>query len=629
MRLLLINPRAPESFWSFRWAVDEILPRKRAVNPPLGLATLAALCPPSWDVDIVDENVEPVPTEPRADIVGICGMGVQFPRQRELLEQYRRRGYYVVAGGSFASLCPEQYADIADTVVAGEAEYIWPQFCADYEAGAPKALYKECGEVSLHDSPAPRYELLKLDRYAMVSLQFSRGCPFQCEFCDIIIMFGRKPRTKAPAQICRELDVLRERGVRNVFFVDDNFIGNKPLARELLRALAAYQREHDYNFRFGTEASLNLAQDEELMQLLREAHFQWVFIGIESPDPESLKETKKYQNTREDMLDSLRKIYAHAIDVFAGFIVGFDHDTIETFERQRQFITQSGIQVAMVGMLTALPRTPLYTRLAAEGRLVGEDTTDNTRLSTNVMPKQMTMEQLRAGYQELYARLLSDRGIGERIRSKLRHLRQPTGETGYSLRDQLKMAMRLFVRGVRPGGWGRWWAFARTAIAARPRQLPLVMSDWIAGLSMREYAQKYLLAARAAEIRVVERCTARLRKILGDAANISAELPNLSLTLRNAVDSSALARASRHLRRLLRKTRSSITLQVEACDAEALERLLGRLSRYGDRVSLSIAETMREMVDVDWSRFELVRVTASDERAAATRLSARSGLAAR
>ena len=612
MRLLLINPRAPESFWSFRWAVDEILPRKRAVNPPLGLATLAALTPSSWDVEIVDENVEAVPHEPRADVIGICGMGVQFPRQRELLEDYRRRGYYVVAGGSYASLCPEEYKTIADSVVAGEAEYIWPQFCADFEAGAPKALYKECGEVSLHDSPAPRYELLKLDKYAMVSLQFSRGCPFQCEFCDIIIMFGRKPRTKTPDQVCRELDVLRERGVRNVFFVDDNFIGNKPLARELLRAIAAYQREHDYKFRFDTEASLNLAQDEELMRLLREANFQWVFIGIESPDAESLKETKKFQNTREDMIASLRRIYENSIDIFAGFIVGFDHDTVETFERQRAFITQTGIQVAMVGMLTALPRTPLYARLAAEGRLVGENTSDNTRLSTNVMPKQMTMDEMRAGYQELYARLLSDRGIGERIASKLRHLRRPTGETGYSLRDQLRMAARLMLRGVRPGGFGRWWNFTRTALLATPRQLPLVMSDWIAGLSMREYAQKYLLAARAAEVRIIERYAARLRGVLGDALDVSFEQPQISLTLRNAFDSSALARAGRQLRRLLRKTRSSISLRIEACDARALERLLARLSRYGDRVSLSIAETMQEMVDVDWSRFELVRVRARE-----------------
>lgn len=216
MRLLLINPRAPESFWTFRWAVDRVLPGKRAVNPPLGLATLAALCPPHWEVEIVDENVEPIPSAPKADLIGVCGMGVQFPRQRELLTHFRERGYKVVAGGSYASLCPELYAEIADSVVAGEAEYIWPQFCRDFEEGTAKPLYKECGEVSLHDSPVPRFDLLKLKRYSMVSLQFSRGCPFRCEFCDIIIMFGRKPRTKAVSQIRAELDALRAHGVNNV-----------------------------------------------------------------------------------------------------------------------------------------------------------------------------------------------------------------------------------------------------------------------------------------------------------------------------------------------------------------------------------------------------------------------------
>ncbi|HEV8433668.1 MAG TPA: B12-binding domain-containing radical SAM protein, partial [Thermoanaerobaculia bacterium] len=215
MRLLLINPRAPESFWTFRWAVDRVLPDKRAINPPLGLATLAALSPESWEIEIVDENVEPIPTDPVADIIGVCGMGVQFARQRELLTHFRSRGFFVVAGGSYASLCPEAYEEIADAVIAGEAEYIWPEFCRDFEAGEAKPLYRECGEVSLHDSPPPRYDLLKLDRYAMVSLQFSRGCPFRCEFCDIIVMFGRKPRTKTPEQVCRELDVLRENGVRN------------------------------------------------------------------------------------------------------------------------------------------------------------------------------------------------------------------------------------------------------------------------------------------------------------------------------------------------------------------------------------------------------------------------------
>jgi radical SAM superfamily enzyme YgiQ (UPF0313 family) len=615
MRLLLINPRAPESFWTFRWAVDRVLPDKRAINPPLGLATLAALTPESWEVEIVDENVEPVPASPAADIIGICGMGVQFARQRELLTHFRSLGFFVVAGGSYASLCPESYAEIADAVIAGEAEYIWPQFCRDFEAGEPKPLYRECGEVSLHDSPPPRYDLLKLDRYAMVSLQFSRGCPFRCEFCDIIVMFGRKPRTKTPEQVCRELDVLRERGVRNVFFVDDNFIGNKPQARELLRAIHDYQKEHDYTFRFGTEASLNLAQDEELMTLMHEAHFQWVFIGIESPDEESLRETLKLQNTREDMQTSLHKIYQHGIDVFAGFIIGFDHDTPKTFDLQHDFIIQSGIQVAMVGLLTALPRTPLYARLEAEGRLLAGDASDNTRLSTNVIPKKMTMESLRAGYQELYGRLLSDRGVADRIRAKMRHLVPSGGNVGYSLGEQLKMATRLFIRGIVPGGWRRWWHFARSIANVTPRQLPLVLSDWVSGLSMRSYAERYILAVRDKEAtrfeRRIARIRARLANLIDDGAldltleNVRNALPSLSLTLRKKLDASALARAARYVTWLLRKTRATITLRIE-CDVAAAEELIERLSRYSDRVSLSLDQAVPAVARVDWSRFQVV-----------------------
>ena len=604
MRLLLINPRCPESFWSFRWALDEIVPGKRAVNPPLGLATLAALTPASWDVEIIDENVESVPRDPRADVIGICGMGVQFPRQRELLSYYRSRGYYVVAGGSYASLCPEEYAGIADSVVAGEAEYIWPRFCADFEAGAPQALYHERGEVSLHDSPTPRFDLLKLDRYTMVSLQFSRGCPFQCEFCDIIIMFGRKPRTKSTEQIIAELDRLRSLGAQNVFFVDDNFIGHKPQARALLHAIVEYQREHGTPFRFGTEASLNLAQDEEMMHLLRDANFQWVFIGIESPDPEALKETLKLQNLREDMLTSLRKLYANGIEIFAGFIVGFDHDTVATFERQHEFIRESGIQVAMIGLLTALPRTPLFARLAAEGRLVGTST-DNTRLSTNVIPKSMTTAEMITGYQGLYRRLLSDRGIADRIVNKMRHLAPIPRPLGYSAGELLRIAWRVAMRGLRPGGITRWWHFARTTLLAKPQHVGTVISDWIAGLSMRAYAERYVLDA-AYESRVAERTVARLRRFVPD---VSFELPNVSMTLQNVTDPPTLRRATRQLRRLLRKTKSTVTLHIESCDAAAVERLLRRLTRHGDRIFVSIGERLREIVDVDWSAFQVAAGT--------------------
>lgn len=345
MHLLLINPRFPESFWSSQWAVG-ILPGKRAVSPPLGLATLAALCPPDWRVEIIDENIEEVPLETGADIVGVCGMGVQFARQYELLKHYRSRGHYVLAGGSYTSLCPEYYASLADTVVAGEAEYIFPQFCRDFRHGEAKPLYHETGTVDLGDSPTPRFDLLKLDLYINACIQFSRGCPFRCEFCDIIVMFGRKPRVKSLAQIGRELDELNRLGARSVFFVDDNLIGNLPLAKKLLQFLTEYQERRNYCFEFGTEASLNMAQHPDLLALFQAANFGWVFIGIESTDVESLKETLKTQNLHEDILTSLRRIYSYGIDIMAGFIVGFDHDTEESFQRQYQFIMDAGIQAA-------------------------------------------------------------------------------------------------------------------------------------------------------------------------------------------------------------------------------------------------------------------------------------------
>ncbi|MGE5505081.1 MAG: radical SAM protein [Actinomycetota bacterium] len=501
MRLLLVNPEFPESFWTFRWAIEEVLPGKRAVNPPLGLATLAALCPPDWQVEIVDENVEALPLDCDADIVGVCGMGVQAKRQRELLAHYRARGHYVVAGGSYASLCPEEYVDHADTVVAGEAEYIWPAFCADYQRGRAKPLYRETGTVALGDSPVPRFDLLKLGLYSNVTLQYSRGCPFRCEFCDIIVMFGRKPRVKTTGQIGRELNELRRLGARNVFFVDDNLIGNRPQAKQLLRFLRDYQDRHGYAFSFGTEASLDMAQDPELLELFRAAGFGWVFIGIESPDPASLKETLKVQNLREDPLDAVRRIYAHGIDVLAGFIVGFDNDTLDTFDKQYSFITQAGIQSAMIGLLMALPRTPLHERMAREGRLRESETlADNTRPHTNIIPLRMDPAEMAAHYVKLYRRLLDDRAVAERIRNKLRHLVSPIYRSGYGFRDRAGILVRLVGKGILPGGPRRWAAFLGTFPFLRPSRLPLVAAEWIIALSMRAFAERHLSpTVRAAE----------------------------------------------------------------------------------------------------------------------------------
>jgi radical SAM superfamily enzyme YgiQ (UPF0313 family) len=619
MRLLLINPRFPDSFWSLRWAVNEILPRKRTVNPPLGLATLAALCPPHWDVSIIDENVEPIPLDPQADLIGVCGMGVQFQRQSELLAYYRSRGFFVVAGGSYASLCPEKYAERADTVVAGEAEYIWPRFCEDFEAGIPQALYRESGTVDLTASPVPRFDLLKLDLYGGASLQFSRGCPYRCEFCDIIVMFGRRPRVKSLEQVGRELDALRAQDVHRVFFVDDNLIGNRPQAKELLRFLAQYQARHGYLFSFGTEASLNLAADQELLRLFREANFSWVFIGIETPDEASLKETKKTQNVGGDILQSIQRIYANGIDVLAGFIIGFDNDTLDIFERQYQFIMASGIQSAMIGLLHALPRTPLYERLQKEGRLreYGEGC-DNTRVGTNIVPKQMPYAEMVVRYQQLYRRLLTDDAIAMRIVNKMRHLRAPIYTGGFTAADSLRIVWRLVAKGIFPGGPRRWWAFLRTFAGQRPGQLAMVVSDWIIGLSMADFVGRNFEAARE-EHRIADLLVGRVRKAIaqylegGRVGIVVGPGPalNVSLSLNSLHDGGFFARAARPLERLLRETRASLTLTIRSLHAphlEELQRLLARLARHGDRVSIVLDERLRALVPIDSSVFDLVLV---------------------
>ncbi len=619
VRILLINPRLPESFWSFRWAVERILPEKRAINPPLGLATLAALCPPHWEVTVVDENVETVPVAPRADIVGVCGMGVQVERQKELLAYYRARGHFVVAGGSYASLCPESYAGLAGSVVSGEAEYIWREFCRDFEAREVRALYREAGTVSLEDSPVPRFDLLKLDRYTTATLQFSRGCPYRCEFCDIIVMFGRRPRFKRPEQIGRELDELRRRGVRSVFFVDDNLIGNKPAAKALLRFLVEYQRTHDWRFSFGTEASINLAQDPQLLELFRAANFEWVFIGIESPDPVSLKETRKSQNLQEDALTSVRRVYAHGIDVLAGFIVGFDNDTLATFELQYRFIQASGIQAAMVGLLKALPKTPLWERLERENRLVADDAhSDNTKLGTNFVPKRMSHADMVGAYRALYERLFDDRAIATRVRAKLAWMGPPSYRRTYTSREVAIILWRLVARGLLPGGPRRVFHFLRSLPLAAPRQVPQAILDWIAALAMRDYVRRHFdtgarRTARADRLgKALARALARYvreGKVALSLERAAAHLPSFSLAVKDWPDRRFFACAARPLDRMLRHTSATLTLRIEAFrehERVHLERLLRRLTRHGDRISVIVSEGLRELVQVDSSRFHVV-----------------------
>lgn len=621
MKLLLINPKFPESFWSFKWAVNNVMPEDvKTINPPLGLATLAALCPSEWEIEIIDENIETIPLEPNADIIGICGMGVQFKRQKELISFYKNQGHFVVAGGSYASLCPEHFGDRADAVIAGEAEYIWRRFCEDFENGSPKKLYQETGEVSLEDSPTPRFDLLKIDKYQAVSLQFSRGCPFRCEFCDIIVMFGRKPRVKSFEQVGRELDELRKLGVTNVFFVDDNLIGNKPVAKKFMAYLRDYQKEHDYNFMFGTEASLNLSQDDELLDLFTQANFAWVFIGIESPDEESLKETLKFQNTRSDILSSVRHIYSYGIEVLAGFIIGFDNDTLKTFDLQYNFIQNSGISTSMIGLLTAVPKTPLYERLEKDGRLIKESSgTDNTKLGTNLIPLGMGYDEMVEGYRKLYYRLLDDRVIAERIKNKSKHMPKPLFRSTYSYRDQLRAITRILVRGIIPGGPRRIMSFLSTIPLRNPSHIPHILQDWVVGIAMKDYVDRHFIKefdeTNDLAVNHVETIEKSFEPYLNKGAleisldRVKNTAVSLSISIKGIVGTDFFQNVAPHLESILRNTPSSIRFNIDEHNEQQnahLNRLFSRLSCYGDRIYIAVHEKWRNKVAVDSSVFNLV-----------------------
>ncbi|MBW1686121.1 MAG: B12-binding domain-containing radical SAM protein [Deltaproteobacteria bacterium] len=404
MRIHLVSPRNPESFWTMNRILRTL--GKRCVFPNLALPTLAGLTPERHEVTFCDENVEEVDFDVEADLVGITGYMVHRQRMFELIDGFRARGKLVAVGGPCATLCPEEFEGKVDILFVGEAEETWEPFLADFESGSWEKVYRTEKLPDLRKTPVPRYELLRMDRYRTMPMQFSRGCPFECEFCDIIVMYGRKPRTKSVACAMAEVERLHELGVTNAFLVDDNFIGNRARAKEFLRELAAWQVAHRYPLRFMTEVSLNLSRDDELLELLRAAHFQMLFIGIESPRHSSLAEAGKSQNARDDMLQAVHKIQSYGFEVDAGMIVGFDSDDPDVFEEQFRFIQEARIPISMTGLLNAnaMPKTPLHERISRAGRLLAETTGDQFVFS-NIIPAGMTRLELYEGYRRLLRRL--------------------------------------------------------------------------------------------------------------------------------------------------------------------------------------------------------------------------------
>jgi radical SAM superfamily enzyme YgiQ (UPF0313 family) len=422
--IVLINPRFELSFWGLEYALP--LFGKKANMPVGALPLLAALTPGEHHVTLIDECVEEIDFDraARSDIVGLTGMIVQRARMVEVLTELKRRGAFTVVGGPWVSVQEDYFGDLADVIFVGEAEETWPLFLREWADGRHAARYEQAERTDMTRVPASRFDLLKMDRYMFGSLQFSRGCPFQCEFCDIIVTFGRRPRLKTGAQVLAELEALLALGTRIVFIVDDNLIGNKKAVKVLLRDVAAWQRARNYPLSFFTEASLDLAEDAELMGLMVEANIAHVFVGIESPNEASLRETKKFQNVRkgDSIVGRVHAIQRAGLEVYCGMIVGFDNDGPGVFEAHLEFLRQARIGHAMVGMLYAIPKTPLHERLRREGRL---DPADWSEYGTNVVPLRMTREELREGYRKVMRELYEPGAFFERVEELYLRARMP------------------------------------------------------------------------------------------------------------------------------------------------------------------------------------------------------------
>jgi radical SAM superfamily enzyme YgiQ (UPF0313 family) len=491
MKILLINPEFPDTYWSFRHALP--FERKRCAFPPLGLLTVSALLPKQWERRLVDLNVRSLKASDIewADMVFVTGMLVQKESLHEAVRRCKAKGKRVVLGGPYVTTTIEDLPD-ADHIFIGEAESTLPQFIDDLERGETKKSYKALERPPLSTTPVADFHLADMKRYSAMSVQYSRGCPFNCEFCDIIEIYGRVPRTKSNQQILAELDALLRLGWRGtVFIVDDNFIGNKKNVRLLMPDLAAWQERNGHPFSFLTEASVNLADDHELLADMQHAGFRRVFLGIETPVEESLKEAQKTQN-RGNLLDSVKRIQSYGMEVMAGFIVGFDNDPADIFERQIDFIRESAIPLAMVGLLTALPDTQLWRRLEKEGRLLGESSGNNTNCALNFVPK-MDAALLVEGYQSIMRTIYKPSEYYHRALESLKRTTQMGSEPArFDVFAALMAFSRvLFKLGVMDRERKEFWRFLARTVARHRDQFPQSMRLAAMGYHFRKLNEAY------------------------------------------------------------------------------------------------------------------------------------------
>lgn len=466
MNILFVYPRVSETFWSFKHALRVV--RKKAAFPPLGALTVAAMLPGSWTKKLVDLNTRPLEDEDLlwADYVFISAMIAQKVSAREVIDRCSLLGVKTFGGGPLFRAYPDDFSDV-DHLVFGEAESIIDAIVEDIEAGNPGRFYKASGYPQLDSTPVPLWDLVNLADYASMSIQYSRGCPFNCEFCDVIVMNGRAPRLKRNEQVLAELEALYVRGWRgSVFIVDDNFIGNREKVKSLLQSIISWQEGCLHRLNFFTEASVNLAEDPELMNLMVRAGFNKVFLGLETPSEEGLRECGKAQNLRRDLSESVRVIHNNGLAVMGGFIIGFDSDQPDIFQRQVDFIQKNGIVTAMIGLLTAIPGTRLYARLESEGRLLFKTSGDNTDVSgaLNFITR-MDREKIMEGYRWVMNSIYSPEMYYNRILAFLRTY-HPHASAYVENNDLLTFVRSLWYLGVADAkARNYYWKLLRKGIA--------------------------------------------------------------------------------------------------------------------------------------------------------------------
>lgn len=487
----MLWPKFPATFWSFKSALPFI--SKKAAFPPLGLLTVASLLPPEWEKKLVDLNVEKLKEQDVvwADLVFISAMVIQKESVQELIKILKKSGKKIVAGGPLFTTGHEEFLQNIDSLVLGESEEIMPQIVKDLASGTLKKIYQSNAWPDITKTPLPNWDLISLKHYASMCVQYSRGCPFNCEFCDIALLNGRVPRIKTKERLLTELDALYIRGWRgNVFLVDDNFIGNKAeLKNEILPAIIDWQERKKYPLALNTQVSINLSDDEELMTLMAKAGFGTVFVGIETVENESLKECRKSQNLNRDLLSAVKVIQNHGFEVQAGFILGFDNDTASIFDRMISFIQKSEITMAMVGLLQVMPKTKLWQRLNQEKRLLSKASGDNTDGILNFIPK-MDRESLIAGYQKVVQHIYAPKHYSQRLISFLKDYKPKMHKRGrVNFESSIALFKSFWILGIKEKERSYFWKLLFWCLCKKPKFLPLAVKLAIFGFHFRKVAE--------------------------------------------------------------------------------------------------------------------------------------------